>query len=59
VDEENLPVEFGGKCRCEKFGGCWKGPGPWLNAEVAEVVKVEVGEVGPYTSLSFSWVALC
>jgi hypothetical protein len=55
VDEENLPVEFGGKCRCEKYGGCWKGAGPWLNAEVVEVVdgevKVEVGEVGLYTSL--------
>jgi hypothetical protein len=57
VDEENLPVEFGGKCRCEKYGGCWKGAGPWLSlnhnlgkGEADEAVngevKLEGGEVG-------------
>jgi hypothetical protein len=35
IDAENLPVEFGGKCKCSGEGGCKKSDvGPWNDGSV-------------------------
>ena len=43
VSPENLPVQFGGTCKCE--GGCeLSDMGPWREAEWAKPAKWEVAK---------------
>ncbi|KIK65946.1 hypothetical protein GYMLUDRAFT_158186, partial [Collybiopsis luxurians FD-317 M1] len=58
IDEENLPLAFGGKCRCEVEGSQSSGPrchlnnsGPWLDGRVgwgpnAEKTRTELEKSG-------------
>jgi len=60
IPEENLPVEFGGKCECE--GGCVPGGGTYKDAKedgtTLNPVEVTVGRKGINTHSIFHFYIL-